>query len=113
MYKIPERMSKIELKGSSVDFFTYKEQDLTYYLFDTSLCTPPDPMLNAMLGLQLLDKKNKRLIMINHSIPNALFARINNDFDFEIENLKDNVKIEFKYKNNTKIETDFSNNKCG
>jgi len=113
MYKVPNDMTKIDLEGATVEFFEYKEEDLIYYFFDTSLTTPPDPMVNAMLGLQLLDNKNKRLIMINHSIPNALFPRISPNFDFEVESLEDKIKIEFKHKDNSVLQTDFSNNKCG
>lgn len=98
MYKIPDDMTKIEVLDASVDFYKYEENSLTYYFFDSSLTTPPDPMVNALLGLQLLDNKNKRLIMINHCIPNALFPRISTNFDFEIENLQNNIKIEFKSK---------------
>ena len=113
MNKIADDMTKIEVPGSSVEFFTFKKNDLIYYFFDTSLSTPPDPMVNAMLGLQLLDNEDKRLIMINHSIPNALFARINLNYDYDVESFEDNIKIEFKYKSNTDLQTDFSNNKCG
>lgn len=113
MYKIPDNMTKIELEGSTVDFYRYEENELIYFLFDTSLSTPPDPMVNAMLGLQLLDSENKRLIMINHSIPNALFTRISANFDFDVKSFEDNIKIEFKYKSKTTLQTDFSNNKCG
>ena len=52
-------MTKIEVLDASVDFYKYEENSLTYYFFDSSLTTPPDPMVNALLGLQLLDNKNK------------------------------------------------------
>ncbi len=34
---------------------------------------PPEPMVNAMAGLRLLDNSNKKLIMINHKTPGGLF----------------------------------------
>lgn len=109
---LTKNAKKIYLPGATVDFFEYEENDLTYYYFDCSLCTPPDPMVNAMLGLELIDNENKRLIMINHSIPNALLLRVNANFEYEIEKLSENMKIEFKYKKGTTLQTDFSNNKC-
>lgn len=113
MFKLPNDRKEIKVEGSTVDFYEFNENDLTYYYFDTSLTTPPDPMVNAMLGLELLDSKNKRLIMINHSVPNALFMRVTENFEYEVESLDDNIKIEFKYKEGSSLETDFSNNKCG
>lgn len=113
MIKLPSNANKIDLPGATVDFFEYEENELTYYHFDCSLCSPPDPMVNAMLGLELIDNENKRLIMINHSVPNALFLRIDANFEYEIDSINGEMKIEFKYKKGTKLETDFSNNKCG
>ncbi len=112
MFNIPKNAIKIHIDGSTVDFFEFVKDELQYYYFDCSLCTPPDPMVNAMLGLELLDKEDKRLIMINHSIPNALFMRVNSNFEYEVEQLEENVKIEFKYKNGTTLKTDFSDNQC-
>ncbi|PLY08856.1 MAG: hypothetical protein C0625_01455 [Arcobacter sp.] len=113
MYKLPNEAKKISLEGSTVDFFEYIKNNIKYYYFDTSLTSPPDPMVNAMIGLQLLDNENKRLIMINHSIPNALFTRVSTNFEYEIEETSGTIKIEFKYKTSSILETDFSNNKCG
>lgn len=112
MFKLPQDATKINLVDATVDFYKFTKDDLTYYYFDTSLCTPPDPMVNAMVGLQLIDDKNKRLIMINHTIPNALFMRIDANFEYEIEQISGQIRIEFKYKKGSLLETDFSNNKC-
>lgn len=113
MFKLPNNAKKIELEGSTVDFFEFVQNDLLYYYFDSSLSSPPDPMINAMLGLQLLTDENKRLIMMNHSIPNALFMRIDANFEYEIEKVSNEIKIEFKYKKGSTLKTDFSNDKCG
>lgn len=112
MSLIPNNAKKIEVDGATVDFFTYEENDLIYYIFDTSACTPPDPMVNAMMGLQLLDDTKKRLVMINHSVPNALFVKISHNFDYEINSVEGEIKIEFKYKEGTALETDFEDNQC-
>lgn len=112
MFKLPKNAEKIEVEGSTVNFFKFLQNDLIYYYFDSSLSSPPDPMVNAMLGLELISNENERLIMINHSIPNALFVRTTENFEYEVEQLKDNVKIQFKYKTGTNPKTDFSNNKC-
>ena len=92
------KMEKIEIEGSTVDFFKGKENELITYQFDTSECAPPEPMINAMIGLRLLDE-NSQLIMINHKSPIGLFPKIENNFEFKEEYLSDGrVKIIFRKK---------------
>ena len=105
-------MEKIEVLGATVDFFKFIENGLTTYQFDTSMCGPPDPMVNAMLGLQLLDE-NSQLIMINHHLPGGLFPKIDNDFNYETDSTKDGkIKVIFTKKVNAKNSTDFTQNSC-
>lgn len=80
--EIPSNATKIEVEGSTVDFYTFIQEDTTYFAFDTSRCGPPDPMLNAVAGLKLIDTSNKRLLMINHKMPMGLFDKIAEDFDY-------------------------------
>lgn len=106
-------MEKIEVLGATVDFFKEIQNDLTTYSFDTSMCEPPHPMVNAMAGLQLLDE-NSCLVMINHKSPGGLFPKIEADFDFKEENTDDGkVKVTFTKKTNSSNTTDFSQNSCG
>ena len=64
----------------------------------TSECGPPEPMVNAMAGLKLIDSANKRLIMINHKVPGGLFGKIGQNFDHKIEELADGrAKVTFGY----------------
>lgn len=112
MSLIPNNAKKIEVEGTTVDFFTFEDKDIIYYIFDTSDSTPPDPMVNAMMGLQLLDSPKKRLIMINHSVPNALFMRISQNFEYEVNEEDGEIKIEFRYREGTALKTDFEDNQC-
>lgn len=105
-------MEKIEVIGSSVDFFKQIKDGLIIYQFDTSDCTPPDPMVNAMAGLQLLDD-NSKLEMINHKSPDGLFPKIEDEFDFIQESLNDGrIKTIFTRKSGAKNTTDFTQNSC-
>ena len=105
-------MEKINLEGATVDFYKEIVDGLTIYSFDTSRCGPPDPMVNAMVGLQLLDD-NSCLVMINHKSPGGLFPKIENDFDFTEETTEDGkAKITFKKRSNGTNTTDFSQNSC-
>lgn len=110
---LPNDAQKIEIENSTVDFFKFIEDGLTCYYFDTSMCGPPEPMVNAMLGLQLLKEKNDRLIMVNHTAPNGLFPKIENNFAFEISEMEDErIKVIFNYKIDTVDQTDFTSNTC-
>ena len=103
---------KIEVLGASVDFFKEIQDGITTYQFDTSMCGPPDPMVNAMAGLQLLDK-NSKLIMINHKSPAGLFPKIEQDFNFMVEDLDNGkVKVTFTLKEEEASTTDFTQNTC-
>ncbi len=115
MSLLPKDAKKIELENSTVDFFEYIQDGLTCYQFDTSECGPPEPMINAMVGLQLLDNTSKRLVMINHKVPGALFPKIEANFEYELSEIveEDKVKIVFKPKSSDTSSTDFSNNTCG
>lgn len=103
---ISKNAKQIEVDNSTVPFY----QDENSYYFDTSLTAVPEPMINAVAGLQLLDE-NKKLIMINHKIPMGLFPKIEAYFDYEVEELKDgNVKITFSKKEKIVSKLDFDTN---
>ena len=59
MQLLPADAKKIEIEGATVDFYTFIQDGTTNYYFDTSECGPPEPMVNAMAGLQLLDENSK------------------------------------------------------
>lgn len=105
-------MEKVEVAGATVDFFKEEEAGFTVYCFDTSMCEPPHPMVNAMAGLQLLDD-NSKLIMINHKSPAGLFPKVQQEFDFEEETTEDGkVKVVFSRKSDVQNTTDFTQNTC-
>lgn len=104
-------MKKIEVQGASVDFHSFVEDGVLYYHFDSSMLGPPEPMVNAMCGLKLLDEKSK-LIMINHKPPAGLFPKIEQDFSYELFELEDGkYKIVFSKKEGPNT-TDFSASSC-
>ena len=112
IYTKGKTMEKIEVLGATVDFFKEVQDGLTTYSFDTSRCGPPEPMVNAMAGLQLLDE-NSQLVMINHKSPGGLFPKIEADFDFVEESTEDGkAKITFTKKSKGSNATDFTQNSC-
>ncbi|WP_458701632.1 hypothetical protein ACKGJI_05770 [Sulfurospirillum sp. 1307] len=106
-------MEKIEVTGSTVDFYKKEEEGSVIYTFDTSATQPPEPMVNAMCGLQLLNNKTDKLEMINHKPPMGLFPKIEADYDYEVVDIEDNkVKVIFTKKPDAKGTTDFTQNSC-
>jgi len=103
----------IEVEGATVPFFTYQDGETQVYEFDTSKCGPPDPMVNAMSGLALIDGPGKRLDMINHKKPMGLLDKIGQNFDISDETLPDGrVKISFTYKSGASEAANLDDKNC-
>lgn len=109
---LPKNAKPIEVAGSTLAFYEFEDEEYIYYYFDASMTAPPEPMVNAMAGLRLLDASNKKLIMINHRLPAGLFPKIEGYFDFEIgENSEGNSVVVFTYNSKTH-EADLTQTHC-
>ena len=103
----------MNVKGATVPFLTYEEEGVTYYAFDSTQCECPEPMMNAMCGLKLLDDASKRLVMTNMQEPAGLYPRIAEDFEWSVETLESgDVRIVFRLKNTQACGTDFTHTEC-
>jgi len=97
MSNIPSEAVKIEVEGSTVDFFELAKDGVSTYYFDTSAEGPPHPMVNAMCGLKLIKNTNNVLVMINHKAPGGLFGKLDADVAYETEDIEGGlVKVTFK-----------------
>lgn len=104
----------IEVEGANVPFFTYTVEGSQIFEFDTSKCGSPDPMVNAMAGLKLLDAPHKKVVMLNMVKPAGLISKISENYDIKTENLADGrVKLTFSYKAGESEKADLSDNTCG
>ena len=103
----------LEVEGATVPFYTYKMGETQFVEFDTSKCGPPEPMVNAMAGLKLVNE-NTKLAMINHKKPGGLLTKIGENYDIQSEALDDGrVKLIFSYKSGESEKADLSQNSCG
>ncbi len=103
----------IEVEGATVPFFTYIDGDAQVFEFDTSKCGPPDPMVNAMAGLALIDSADKKLVMINHKSPGGLLAKIGENYDIVEEKLDGGlVKLTFSYKRGESEKANLDDTHC-
>jgi len=104
---------EIQLEGATVPFYEYAEGEVRVIEFDSSKCGHPEPMINAMTGLQAI-QGNEKLVMINSKAPMGLFPKIEADFNFDVSELEDGrFKMVFTKKTSTDASTDFNDTACG
>ncbi len=104
---------KIEVPGATVDFYKYNDNGVEVYEFDTSRCGPPEPMVNAMAGLKLIDGPNKKLVMINHKKPMGLLNKIGENYNISDRKLDDGrVALEFTYKEGASEKANLNDASC-
>ncbi len=112
MSLLPENAEQIEVNGATVPFMKYEANGVVVYQFDSSKAGHPEPMINAMSGLQMI-KGNEKLEMINSKAPMGLFPKIEADFNFDVEELVDGrFKITFTKRGEGDAATDFNNTGC-
>ena len=88
---------KIIVPRATLDIFKYEEDGLICYEFDATLCQPPEPMVNAMVCLSLLQNENDRLVGYFFHEPSPLYDKISSHFSHEATELKSgDFKIIFK-----------------
>lgn len=113
MNLIPEMAETVEVNGATVSFVKYEEDGVVIYQFDSSKAGHPEPMVNAMCGLQLI-KTNEKLVMINSKAPMGLFPKVEAEFNFQVSELEDGrFKIIFTKRGLSDAGTDFKDTGCG
>ena len=112
MSLVPENAEQIEVTGATVPFHKYEDNGVTFLQFDTSKSGHPEPMVNAMCGLQTI-KGDEKLIMINSKAPMGLFPKVENEFSFEVKDLEDGrSKITFSKRSESDNSTNFADTGC-
>ena len=112
MSLIPANAEQIEVNGATVPFYKYEDNGVTYLQFDTSKSGHPEPMVNAMCGLKVL-KSDEKLIMLNSKPPMGLFPKVENEFDFEHNEIEAGLtKVVFTPKSEKSVATDFNDTSC-
>ncbi|MDD5373867.1 MAG: hypothetical protein PHO62_10640 [Sulfurimonas sp.] len=110
MSLIPSEATKIDVAGATVDFFKLEKDGQSTYYFDTSKCGPPEPMVNAVSGLKLIKGTNDKLVMINHKTPGGLFAKLQDDISYEMQETQEGlVKVIFSSNNSSSADTNLQN----
>lgn len=108
----PNTAEEFYPEGATVPFYRYTIEDSQIVEFDTSKCGPPDPMVNAMVGLTLVDADTK-LLMINHKKPAGLLDKIGENYSYEVIDTADGgVQLLFSYKSGGSEKADLTQNSC-
>lgn len=103
----------LHINNATVPFSTYTIGEIQYIEFDTSMCVPPEPMVNAMVALELLTNANVKIVMINHRSPVGLLAKVGAFYDIETTDLGDGkLKLVFSYKEGETLRADLSQKSC-
>ena len=112
MSNIPNEATKIEVEGSTVDFFELAKDGQSTYYFDTSKEGPPHPMVNAMSGLKLIKNTANKLVMINHKMPGGLFSKLEADVAHIAQEL-DGGLVQVTFSSiNAGVDSDLSQSSC-
>ncbi len=108
----PNDAEEFNPEGATVPFYRYKIGEDQIIEFDTSKCGPPEPMVNAMIGLKMVDD-NTKLLMINHKKPMGLLEKIGENYAIEEAKMEDGrVQLLFSYKSGASDEADLSDPSC-
>ncbi len=108
----PDTAEEFAPEGATVPFFKYTLDEGQIIEFDTSKCGPPEPMVNAMIGLKMVDE-NTKLLMINHKSPGGLINKISDNYDIESIDMADGgVQLLFSHKTGESEKANLSDNKC-
>jgi len=78
----------VKVPNATLDFYKYTKDGLTYYEFDAVECMPPEPMVNSMCGLLMLENENDRLVGKFFHEPFPLYQKISQKFQIKSNELE-------------------------
>jgi len=91
------KREKVMIPMTTLDFYKYEKDGLTYYEFDATESSPPEPMVNVMHALRMIQTENERVVGKFFHEPTPLYAKIAQHFTYEVQLLESgDYKITFK-----------------
>jgi len=94
----------IKIPRTTLDIYHYQEDGLNIYEFDATECSPPEPMINTIVTLEMLQNENDRLKVLFFHEPFPLYQRVSNHFTYCAKELESGdilvtfQKIQYSYK---------------
>ena len=87
----------VEVEGTTLAFYEYEKDGLTFYEFNSTECNPPEPMINTIKGLSLLKSSSDRLVGLFFHEPFPLYQRIPFTISYESQELENgDFRVTFK-----------------
>ena len=106
--------TEIKVEGATLPFYKFSEDGVEYIGFDSRKCVPPEPMVNALVALNLIKDSGAKVMMINHHYPVALIPKIELNYDIAHEKLEgEEVKVIISLKDGASAQMLDTNVKCG
>lgn len=72
---------------ATLDIYNYQENGLNIYEFNATECSPPEPMVNTIVVLNMLKNENDRLVVTFFHEPLPLYERLSQTFTHESKEL--------------------------
>jgi hypothetical protein len=66
----------IVVPRATLEIYNYEEDGLNIYEFDATECSPPEPMVNTIVTLEMLKNKEDRLKVKFFHEPQPLFEKV-------------------------------------
>jgi len=79
---------KVVLPRATLDIYNYEENGCNIYEFDATECTPPEPMVNTIVALEMIKSEKDRLKVTFFHEPMPLYERISEHFNYFSEELE-------------------------
>ncbi len=78
----------VTVPRATLDIYNYEESGLNIYEFDATECSPPEPMVNTIVCLELLQTPNDRLQVKFFHEPMPLYDRVGESFTHTSQELE-------------------------
>jgi len=77
----------VAIPRATLDIYNYTQDGLNIYEFDATECSPPEPMVNTIVTLNMLKNENDRLMVKFFHEPSPLYEKIANSFTHTAQEL--------------------------
>jgi len=89
----------IEVPRATLDIYTYEKDGITVYEFKATECSPPEPMVNTIVCLELLKSETDILEVTFFHEPFPLYERVSQEFSHLSQELENgDVLVTFRKK---------------
>lgn len=78
----------VKIPLTTLDFYKYEKDGLTFYEFNATECQPPEPMVNAINALRMIKNKNERVKGTFFHEPSPLYAKISEFVSYDVKELE-------------------------